>query len=232
MSTTDYATKFQAAGAELEALAERVTEQTERRAAVADRLGNARRDVARADAALAKHKATAVDKLAASTTAYERFQGRLRRLTRERESAADALALLESDTAARVERDLAAAKDALRSALKEVAAGVRADCEATIRRHFIEALDERDAFAAAGQDFFRGFGPARPPLKPARTPSLKVIERKRRTSRTAAPEGAGSADGAASEAAGSPNGGPADSEAVQADAAAQGDEGAAPAKSS
>ena len=122
----DYATTLKTAAEQtIPPLAAKAAKLEKQRAAVADRIKNERDDLTRIHANIADHKGRAAEQLAKSTSAYQEFQGRLRRLILQCETAREALALLDTETRPAIERDLKAAKTELHRAVVSVVAAVR-----------------------------------------------------------------------------------------------------------
>ncbi len=182
----DYTKRFDDVAEELRPLAEAVAAAETQHAAIRDRLQNAEREVARLDKALEAHRRRGVERLAGSTDDVQRFEGRHRRLSRERESAASTVALLKSDTLPRAAATLASARGELAAALKALAAGAHRDAETAIHELLSQALDERDSFQVAVEALFAeyaaawGGGGGRPRSKSVRLPPLAALERVRR----------------------------------------------------
>lgn len=152
----DFRKMFQAAAEETVApLAVRVRKLEKQHVAVQECIRDAADDADRKGRALAAHKEATGEKLAKSSSAFGEWQGRLRRLSREHETACEALAVLERNVESRPDQELGRE---LRRAVVALAAAVRLDCERVMGEHIGAAVDERAAFLAAGQEFFEGLG--------------------------------------------------------------------------
>jgi len=151
-----YQTMTQKAAEGVTSLAAEARKAEKALAAVDDRIEHARQDVERRKAALDRHRGRSTEKLAKSTSAFQEWQGRLRRLEREKHSAEEALALLTSD----VKPQAAAARDAARKALRQALAAAAREvkvetCEPAMAEHFDAAVAEHDGFLAARARLFR-----------------------------------------------------------------------------
>ena len=138
-----------AASKALPALAEKVRKLEKQRAAVLDRLQNERDDLDRAARNITAHKEVAGERLASSTSAYKEWQGKLRRLTLELETAREALALLEGETRPAVEKELWETREKLLQALRTLCLAARPSCEARMAELLNAVVAEHDSFLDA-----------------------------------------------------------------------------------
>ena len=141
--------KIEAESKALPALAERVRKLQKQRAAVLDRLQNERENLARTEEHIASFKGQAAEKLARGTSAYQEFQGRLRRLKLEAETAKEALALLDAETRPAVEKELWETRGKLSQALDALCLAARPAAEARMAELVDAVVAEHDAFLAA-----------------------------------------------------------------------------------
>ena len=141
--------KVEAESKALPALAETVRKLERQRAAVEDRIKNERENLARTEEHIASFKGQAAEKLARGTSAYREFQGRLRRLKLEAETAKEALALLDAETRPAVEKELWETREKLLQALTALCLAVRPAAEARMAALVDAVVAENDRFLAA-----------------------------------------------------------------------------------
>jgi len=141
--------KTEAESKALPALAEKMRKLEKQRAAVEDRIKNERENLALAEATLADFKGRAAEQLAKSTSAYAEFQGRLRRLKLEAETAKEALALLDAETRPAVEKELRETREKLLQALRTLCLAARPSCEARMAELLNSVVAEHDGFLDA-----------------------------------------------------------------------------------
>jgi len=157
----DYYANLQAEAAKtVEPLAVRARTLQKRRQIIEDRIRDTREDIDRKAAALDKHRSRAGDRLSKSSSAFSEWQGRLRRLTREHETAREALAFLESDLDPASARELSDARKEIRLALERIATAAKAACELKMGELLARVVEERDGFTDALGRICRDFGAA------------------------------------------------------------------------
>ena len=155
-----YATMLaeRAASKALPALAEKVRKLEKQRAAVLDRLQNERDDLDRAARNITAHKEVAGERLASSTSDYKAWQGKLRRLTLELETAREALALLEGETRPAVEKELWETRGKLSQALDALCLAARPAAEARMAELLGAVVSEHDEFLGGCARLFLDHG--------------------------------------------------------------------------
>ena len=139
-------------------LAARVRTLEKQRVAVQERIVGTREDVDRKAAALAAHREAAGESLTKSTSAFNEWQGRLRRLEREHGTGCEALALLERDIRAQTDRELEAARQKRQQALDALYNAAKPACEERMAALLAAVVDERDAFVDAWAQVYQHFG--------------------------------------------------------------------------
>lgn len=155
----DYYTKCQAqASKTLKPLLVRMKTAEKQVAVVQDRVAGAKEEIARKTNALTTHRAAAGDRLIASSSAFSEWQGRLRRLQREHDTAQEALDLLERDLGPAASRGLAAAWKEVADALDALRIGAKAPCEARMDDLLAAVIAERDGYLSAWSQVYREFG--------------------------------------------------------------------------
>ena len=103
---TDYQTMMRdAAGPTAGPLKEAVEKADAALANIRERITATEADIARKETALAKHRDASTEKLAKSTSAFNEWQGRLRRIERELASAKEALDLLRREVEPKARQD-------------------------------------------------------------------------------------------------------------------------------
>jgi len=139
-------------------LAGRVRALEKQRVVIGERVRDTRTDIDRKAKALDTHRETAGEKLTISSSAFNEWQGRLRRLTREHETAREALALLEKDIGPKVAKDLAEARQKLQRGLDAFYNAAKVECEERMAVLLAAVVDERDDFLSAWGQVYADFG--------------------------------------------------------------------------
>jgi len=155
---TDYQTMMRdAAGPTAGPLKEEVEKCEKALAEVKERIAATEKDIGRKQDALERHRASSTEKLASSTSAFQEWQGRLRRIERELASAKEALDLLRREVEPKARQDREAARKGLRGALVVACHKARAEAERLMGQAFADAVAEHDEFLAARADLFHEF---------------------------------------------------------------------------
>jgi len=126
-------------------------------AEVKERIAATEKDIERKTAALERHRASSTEKLASSTSAFQEWQGRLRRIERELGSAREALDLLRREVEPKARADREAARKGLRGALTAACHKARGEAERLMGQAFGDAVVEHDGFFAARAALFREY---------------------------------------------------------------------------
>ena len=142
----------------VEGLAANVVELEKQVVKIEDRILYARDDLARIDGTIADFKAKSAEKLTASTSAYAEWQGRLRRLTQEWNSAKEALALLEAQIAPKTKAARGVARKELSQALTGLCLAGRPRCSARMAELLDVVVGEHDAYLAACERLHQDYG--------------------------------------------------------------------------
>jgi len=142
-----------------------------------EQIATTQQDADRKTQALARHRERAGDKLTESTSAFSEWQGRLRRLTRELDSAEEARRLMQDALLPGTKKKLAAARIALQRALNAHVKHVREAAEDHLRGMMEAVAAERDAFAASRDALYRRFNASSDDEEPrVFCPRLNIVE--------------------------------------------------------
>lgn len=176
---TDYESLKAETAEVVEPLARTVQTLEKRLSTIGARIADTRVEVERKEKVLADHRETAGEKLSASTSDFSEWQGRLRRLDRERGTLVEALALLERDLRPTTMQKLTDARAELERTLGRLRGEAKAPCEARLTVLLAAVIAEHDAITSAWARLYREHGASMSPhlgLEPhAVSPRLKRI---------------------------------------------------------